>query len=204
MSRSLAQGFRTFGGLGSAPIPGLVLALVAVVVAGCGGQQADGGHGAGAAGEPAGHGGGLIAAEKVANCAGFTSDAAAEFLGVPAAEIEDHSQDVYDKLRTCSFVSSRAGSNLVGFSLRRDDSVEEAADEMDVFRSHLGVAQGTPAGDASGAPYEEVPGLGDEALWARANGTLNVRLGNVTIQVELPADREVQKKIAERVIAGLG
>jgi hypothetical protein len=77
---------------------------------------------------------------------------------------------------------------------------------MAVFRDHLGVARAVlpDAGDATkGAPVEEIAGLGDEAIWARVNGTLNVRWGNVTIQVSLPDDRDVQRRIAEKVLEGL-
>ena len=181
------------------------LAFAAVLV-GCGGRATDGG-GASGQGKEAGRGDGMVAAAKVASCAGYTTEVAAQVLNVPAAEIEEKSQDLYEKLRSCSFVSSQDATRRVEFSLRRDDSVEEATDEMDVFRSHLGTGQGAMADvtgeKAKGAPYEEVPGLGDEALWAPINGTLNVRLGNVSVQVSLPDDREAQRRIAERVIAGL-
>lgn len=196
---------------GSFAAPLLVVAFAAQ--AGCGGGPVDdggaaGGGKAGVAREAGTGGGGMVAAERVANCAGFTAETAAEILGVPAAEVEDESTDLYDKLRNCSYASRQDSAKRVNFSLRRDDSIEEAADEMDVFRSHLGTAQGALAGvtgeEAKGAPYEEVPGLGDEALWAPINGTLNVRRGNVSIQVSLPDDREAQEKVAERVVAGLG
>jgi hypothetical protein len=150
---------------------------------------------------------GMVAAERVANCAGFTSEAAAQFLGVPAGDVKDESADIYDKLRSCSFASSTDDTKRVTFSLRRDDTIEEAADEMAQFREHLGVADkalGGETGAASNAPpYEDIPSLGDEAVWARVNGTLNVREGNVSIQVAFPEDRAEQKRLAALVVAGL-
>ncbi|MCG6928628.1 MAG: hypothetical protein LJF30_25395 [Acidobacteria bacterium] len=177
--------------------------LVAVVALGsC--TSGSGGGSSGAGTEPATTG--LVAAEKVKACAGFTAETAAGLLGVPAASITDHSSDLYEKLRSCSFEDKEHPGTYVTFSLRLDDSVEEAAHEMAVFRDHLGVARAVlpDAGDATkGAPVEEIAGLGDEAIWARVNGTLNVRWGNVTIQVSLPDDRDVQRRIAEKVLEGL-
>ena len=166
-----------------------------------------GAAGGGEAGKSAGSstGGGVIAAEKVKTCAGFTPETAASLLGVPAAGIEDHSNDLYEKLRSCTFADPKRSEARLSFSLRRDDSVEEAAEEMATFREHLGVArQVLPDAEGSkGAAVQEIAGLGDEAVWARVNGTLNVREGNVTIQVSLPEDREAQKRVAEKVLEGL-
>jgi hypothetical protein len=148
----------------------------------------------------------VISTEKVKACAGFTPQTAATLLGVPAAGIVDQSSDLYEKLRSCSFVDPKNPKTQLTFSLRRDDSVEEAAEEMASFRDHLGVARQVLPG-AEGSTKEpaaqEIPGLGDEAVWTRINGTLNVREGNVTIQVSRPEDREVQKKVVEKVLEGL-
>ncbi len=150
---------------------------------------------------------GMVAAERVANCAGFTSEAAAQFLDVPAGEIKDESADIYDKLRSCSFASSTDDTKRVTFSLRRDDTIEEAADEMAQFREHLGVADKALGGEggatSNAAPYEEISDLGDEAVWASVNGTLNVREGNISLQVEFPEDRGEKERLAALVIAGL-
>lgn len=176
------------------------LTLLLFALAACSDNQG------GEAGAPPGTGG-MVAAERAANCAGFTAEAAAQFLGVPADDVKDESADIYDKLRSCIFVSSSDGSKQINFALRQDDSVEEAADEMASFREHLGV--GTEALDrvtgteTDAAPYEEVPDLGAEAVWARINGTLNVREGNVTIQVLFPEDRAEQQRLAGLVVAGL-
>jgi hypothetical protein len=181
----------------TALLRGAGLTLLVIGLAACSGDQG---------GEAASTAGGMVAAERVANCAGFTAETAAKFLGVPAADVKDQSADVYAKLRSCDFVSSD-DSKRISFSLRRDDSVEEAADEMATFRGHLGV--GTEALDratgtaSDAAPYEEVPDLGEEAVWARVNGTLNVREGNVSIQVLLPQDRAEQQRLAALVVAGL-
>jgi hypothetical protein len=180
---------------------GCLLGVICVVGLGaC--TSGSGGSASGTGAKPATSG--LVAIEKVTACAGFTPETAAGLLGVPAATVVDHSSDIYEKLRSCSF-EDEDGTYLT-FSLRHDDSAEEAAQEMAVFRDHLGVARQVlpDAGDASkGAPVEEVAGLGDEAVWARVNGTLNVRSGNITIQVSLPEDRDVQRRIAEKVLEGL-
>ena len=135
------------------------LAFAAVLV-GCGGRATDGG-GASGQGKEAGRGDGMVAAAKVASCAGYTTEVAAQVLNVPAAEIEEKSQDLYEKLRSCSFVSSQDATRRVEFSLRRDDSVEKATDEMDVFRSHLGTGQGpwptSPARRRRARPTKRYP-----------------------------------------------
>jgi hypothetical protein len=187
--------------------PGWVLAVFCLATLG-GCTSGPGGAGGGEAGQSgkAATGGGAISAEKVKTCAGFTAETAATLLGVPAAGIVDHSSDLYEKLRNCSFVDPKNPEARLSFSLRRDDSVKEAAEEMVSFREHLGVArQVLPgAGDsAKGPAVQEIPGLGDEAVWVRVNGTLNVREGNVTVQVSLPEDRETQKRVAQRVLEGL-
>lgn len=150
--------------------------------------------------------GGVISVEKVKTCAGFTVETAGALLGVPPTAIVDESNDVYDKLRSCSYADSKSPATSVTFSLRRDDSVQEAAEEMASFRDHLGVARGVlPSNGASSKEpaFEEVPGLGDEAVWTRVNDTLNVRLGNVAIQVSSPPGQEAQKRVAEKVLDGL-
>jgi hypothetical protein len=165
-----------------------------------------GGRGQPGKGEKATTAGGVIPAERVKTCAGFTPETAATLLGVPAAGIVDRSADLYEKLRSCTFLDPKNPSTLLTFSLRRDDSVEEAKEEMVSFRDHLGVArQSLPGAEGSTKEpaVQEISGLGDEALWVRINGTLNVREGNVTIQVSQPGDRDVQKKVAEKVLEGL-
>jgi hypothetical protein len=118
----------------------------------------------------------------------------------------DQSSDIYEKLRNCSFADKEHPGSYLTFSLQREESVEEAARQMAIFRDHLGVAREVlpDVGDSTkGAPVEEIAGLGDEAVWARVNGTLNVRAGNVTIQVSLPEDRDTQRRIAEKILEGL-
>jgi hypothetical protein len=50
---------------------------------------------------------------------------------------------------------------------------------------------------------EEQDALAVTVLWSR-DPPPGVCRGNVTIQVQLPNDREMQRNIAEKVIAGLG
>jgi hypothetical protein len=149
---------------------------------------------------------GIIPAEKVEACAGFTPQTAAFLLGVSAAGIVDQSRDIYDKLRSCIFVDPEDPLSGLAFSLRRDDSVEEAAAEMATFREHLGVARQVfhgAEGSTEGAAVEEIPGLGDEAVWTRVNGTLDVRFGNIMIQVSRPEDRATQKRVAALALVRL-
>jgi hypothetical protein len=184
--------------------------LVLLCLAGLGGcTSGPGGQGSGSGArksEKAATAGGVIPVEKVKACAGFTPETAAALLGVPAAGIVDRSADLYEKLRSCTFLDPKNPSTLLTFSLRRDDTAEEAKEEMVSFRDHLGVArQSLPGveGSTKEPAVQEISGLGDEALWVRINGTLNVREGNVTIQVAQPEDREAQKKVAEKVLEGL-
>jgi hypothetical protein len=214
-------GSRTKGGGRHADIPASVLVLCMLLLAGCGGSGDQSGGGGttipqvqaeatpppAPAAPPPAAAGGMIATERVASCAGFTTASAAQFLGVPAADIKDLSADIYDKLRSCGFTSTTDRSKRVSFSLAIADSAKEAIEDMAVFREHLGVGQSALGGvtgtGADATPYETVANLGDEAVWARINQTLNVRLGNVTIQVAFPEDRAAQEQLAALVVKGL-
>lgn len=182
------------------------LLLVVAALAACGREPASQVGGDAAARAPAASA--TVPPEKVAGCAGFTGERAAAFLGVPAADVKDASTNLYAELRMCSFSSTQEdGRTLLGFSLRRDASIEEATLEMARLRENVGLAQGviadTTKPDAKGPAYEEIRGLGEEAIWTQVNGTLNVRKGNVSIQVMSPSDRDAQKRLAEQVVAGL-
>ncbi len=135
------------------------------------------------------------------NCVGFTAADAAKILGVPAANLTARSEEVYETLRMCSF-TPKNGKGL-SFSIAVAKSAKDAKSDMEQLRSHLETAAGTaPFKDKlpKGA-YSDISGLGDEAVWTDVNSTLNVRKGNITIQVITPSDKMVQIKIAEAVLA---
>jgi hypothetical protein len=188
--------------------------LIALALAGCGGSgEQSGGTGTSsvpapaATSTPTAAASGMIAPQRVAGCAGFTAAAAAQLLGVPVADIKDASSDIYDKLRSCTYASTADSTKQVSFTLAVADSVREATDDMAVLRGHLGVGQralgGVTGSGAEATPFEEVAKLGDEAVWARLNKTLNVRVGNITVQVAFPEDRAAQEQLARSVVAGL-
>jgi hypothetical protein len=186
-----------------------VLVVVALALACGNGEPASEGGATepsqGSATEPA-RGGGLVSAEAVRDCAGFSVEDAAAVLGIPASEIEQSSQDIHETLRMCSYVR-RADLNGVSFSLATNESVDEAVSGMASGREMAGLAKGSidaVTGTSSGAPpLEEIEGIGDEAYWMEVNGTLNVRVNNVEIQVQGPSDREQQKAVARKVVEGL-
>lgn len=179
-----------------------VVLLVAVLAQACGGGEPE--RQGGALGSA--RGGQLVSAEAVRSCAGFSAEDAAQVLGIPGA-IEEASEDIHETLRACSYRSTTDPMTGVAFTLATSESVEEAVDGMAYGREMAGLAKGSieaVTGAASGAgPLEEVEGIGDEAYWMEINGTLNVRVKNVEIQVQAPDDREQQKEVARRVVEGL-
>jgi hypothetical protein len=50
---------------------------------------------------------------------------------------------------------------------------------------------------------QPIDGLGDEAYGTPVNNSLNVRVGNVIVQVVAPEDTDVKRRVAERIVAGL-
>ncbi len=178
--------------------------VVSVGLSGCGRKSAE--PSAGRSGEQAGKraaSGGTVPLATVKSCAGFSTAAAAEILGIPAADLVDQSQDLYETLRSCSFGNPNDSRQSVIFSLSHDESVEEATAEMASLRSNLELAQNTPAGTSGDGAYSDISGLGDEALWTAVNGTLNVRRGNIYLQIISPSDKKAQIAVAEKVLAGL-
>ena len=182
----------------------LVASLVGLGPIGCGRKSAE--PSAGTSGKQDGKrtgSGGTVSLATVQSCAGFSTAAAAEILGIPAADLVDQSQDLYETLRSCSFGNPNDSRQSVIFSLSHDESVEEATAEMASLRSNLELAQHTPAGAPGEGAYSDISGLGDEALWTAVNGTLNVRWRNVSLQVISPSDKKAQIAVAEKVLAGL-
>ncbi len=149
---------------------------------------------------------GLVSPAAVAACGGFTIKDAASILGVPANELEDRSEVSSSKLSLCSFL--RSGSmEGVGFYLSVSNSVERAVAEMEQGRGMAGFAQ-TTIDQATGTKSQEealenADGLGEEAYFMEVNGTLNIRVGNVQIQVLPMEDQEQMKKVGRIVAMGL-
>lgn len=148
-------------------------------------------------------GGAVYTAEQV-GCALFSRDDAAAVLGVPAADIQVTSEELYAGNWNCGF-NGGGLDKLVSFNITLSPGVEEAAMDMAQYRSHLETASGTSPfrEDLADGAYSEVDGLGDEALWTAVNGTLTVRQGNFSLQISLPKDREVQAGIARKILAPL-
>ncbi len=135
------------------------------------------------------------------NCVGFTAADAARILSVPAAGLKAHSEEMYETLRVCSYLDKN-GKGL-SFSIAVAESAQDAKSDMEQLRSHLQTAGGTAPfkNKLPKGAYSDISGLGDEAVWTDVNSTLNVRKGNITIQVITPSDKAIQVKIAQAVLA---
>ena len=145
---------------------------------------------------------------EVANrCAGFGASQAAEFLAVPAGEIEPRFEQVTPTTRGCGFLYRGDPSRVVSFSITREDSIDEAKHSFASYRDTVTIGsrvQQSATGDkpAEGA-YVDILGVGDEAVWSHTNGSLAVRRANLTIMVMRPDDRKQQAAVAQKVIGGL-
>lgn len=144
---------------------------------------------------------------KIERCGGFTAEAAARILGVPAGDIQASSHLVYETLRTCSFQSRSQPNKIVSFSLGWEKSAMEAQANMASTRENLGLAKrsiGAVTGSTDKGPaLQEISGLGDEAYYTSVNNSLTVRVSNVTIMVMNAPDLEAYKLVAGEVIKGL-
>jgi hypothetical protein len=157
-------------------------------------------------GEVSAEANGMVSPEAVAACGGFTLNDAAYVLGVPASELEDRSEASSDNLNLCSFLIS-GSMDGVGFYLSVSDSVQRAVAEMEQGRGMAGLAQktidqatGTQSQDEA---LESEDNIGEEAYFMEVNGTFNVRVGNVQIQVFHMEDQEQMKEVGRMVAAGL-
>jgi hypothetical protein len=136
------------------------------------------------------------------NCAGFTAADAGKILGVPASAVTAKTQKLHSTLWMCTF---SAGARSVSFSVALAGSAEEAAADMARYRENLELAAETPPFKDSlpkGA-WSEISPLGDENTWTDVNHTLSARQGNVTIQVQTPADKLKQIEVAEAFLKKL-
>lgn len=149
---------------------------------------------------------GMVSPAAIAACGNFTIDDAASILGIPASEMENRSEAYSSESSLCSFL--RAGSSDgVGFYLSVSDSIERAAAEMEQGRGMASMAQ-TTINQATGTESKEdalknAEGLGEEAYFMEVNGTLNIRVGNVQIQVLPMENQEQMKKVGQIVAMGL-
>jgi hypothetical protein len=188
----------------------LALSLTAVVVLACGGSDTppESGTATDTAGSATDQDAGqTVSTETIARCAGFTVEDAAEILAVPVSGLEDRSRDETETIRICSYVSTSDPSTLVAFNLSPRESVAEAISEMAYNREMMGVAQTSiegAMGEKGGEPaYEEIDGVGDEAFWSPLHGAMQMRVGDVFVQVTMPNDLEKQKAIGRKVAEGL-
>ena len=134
-------------------------------------------------------------------CAGFTSQDAAQILGLPASKLAAKTEKMAPELWSCSF--SASDGKGVSFSVSIAKDAKKAATEMERLRNNLEVAAWTtpfknrlPQG-----AYSEISGIGEESVWTDVNGTLTVRKGNITVQVLMPAGKMEQIKVARAFLA---
>ena len=77
-----------------------------------------------------------------ADCAGFSAQDAAAFLGTPTVPITRTVQKVHATLFTCSYAAGKAASG-VAFSIAVAPSAKVATEEMERYRRHLETAGDT-------------------------------------------------------------
>lgn len=181
--------------------------VMAVFLTACGGSEATKQGASQAAPESRRQSTDTVDPAKIEKCGGFTAEAAARILGVPASDIEASSRLEYETLRICSFQSRTQPKKIVSFSLGWEKSAEEAQASMASTRENLGLAKrsiGAVTGSTEKGPaVEEISGLGDEAYYTRVNDTLTARVSNVSVMVMNAPDLEAYKAVAREVIKGL-
>jgi hypothetical protein len=170
-------------------------------------QTAGTANGGGSAGveSPQPHQAGKLYKPDMAKCNGFTVEDAAGILGVPASKVTAKTEELYAGNWQCTFESGDLGKTI-SFNVSVAKSVEEAARDMQQYRSHLETA-GSVSPFKENLPkgaYSDISGIGDDAVWTDINASLAVRRGNVRIQVAMPKDKMVQIKVAEKFLAKLG
>lgn len=176
----------------------VLIAAVGLALAACSGSEAPA---EGAKGQ-APRSGENYMAERI-SCDLYTLDDAAALLGVPADQIKVNTQQNYPGNQDCSY-NGGGLDKLIAFNLSLASSSDDAAVEMAQYRDHLKTAKSVqPFKDVAGEAYEPVVGLGDEALWTPVNGSLTVRKGNLSVQINLPKARDSQRGIAEKILSRL-
>lgn len=149
---------------------------------------------------------GVISADALTSCAGFTTATAGAIVGAAPAELTDYSR-TEGRLRICHYRNPSDRTKAVMFTLAHRPSVESAIASMTSERETMGSAQGAidrAMGTRSkGAAVEDVSAIGDEAFYSPMNGAIMMRVGNVIVQVTAPADMALKKRTAEQVARGL-
>ena len=145
--------------------------------------------------------------DVVNRCAGYGASQAAEFLGVSAAEIVPQVAEVTPTTRGCTFTYRADQTRQVSFSISRDESIDDAKHSFASYRETVSIGsrvqQSATGEKPPEGPYVDILGVGDEAIWSHANGSLAARRANLTIMVMRPDDRKQQAAVAQKVIAGL-
>ncbi len=185
----------------------LSLAAACLIWSGCGG---DGDKPRSSAATPPAAsptaGGGLVNAEAIAACAGFTAAKAADILGVGPAGVTDYSR-TEGRLRMCHYRDGANRSKAVSFTLGSRESVERARASMESEREAMGGAQSAidrvTKSPSKTPASEDVSGIGDEAFYSAMNGAIMLRVGNVLAQVTAPADMTLKRRVAEEIVKGL-
>lgn len=182
-------------------VPIAAVFLLALVLAACSRSEAPATAEGGKAGSS---GGGKTYTAEGISCELYTVDDAAEVLGTPAEQIKVNAQQLYPGNLNCSF-NGGGLDRRVSFNLSISTSSEDAAVEMAQYRDHLVTASRVKPfrDDLTGGPYSPVEGLGDEALWTAVNGSLTVRKGNLSIQINLPKARDLQRGVARKILSRL-
>jgi hypothetical protein len=145
---------------------------------------------------------GKVYEPDMANCNGFTAADAAAILGAPASKFTAKTDELYAGNWQCVFDSGNTGKTM-SFNVSVARSAEEAAGNMNQYRSHLETA-GSVAPFKENLPkgaYSDISGIGDEAVWTDMNVSLAVRQGNVTIHVLMPKDKTIQMEVAEKFLS---
>ncbi len=139
-----------------------------------------------------------------ADCAGFTVQDAAPFLGVPAAQVVRTAAKISNSLVACSFAAGKTAPG-VAFSIEIEKSAKKAAEQMEGYRDSLSIAGDSAPwkGKLPKGAYSDImgDGMGDEAVWTDINGALTVRKSNVTVQITMPKAKLEQIKVAKAVVA---
>ncbi|MDH3692209.1 MAG: hypothetical protein OEU36_22475 [Gammaproteobacteria bacterium] len=149
---------------------------------------------------------GMISEAAIATCGGFTSDDAAAVLGLSAGAFEDRSEIYSSKSSLCSFMIPGTADGI-GFYLVASGSIERAIAEMEMGRGMAGIAQENidRASETTSLepPLQSVSGIGEEAYFMEANGSLMVRVGNVQIQVLHMEEPKQMQEVGRMVAEGL-
>ena len=138
------------------------------------------------------------------NCAGFTAGDASALLGVPPEQITVNIKESYSGFWLCSYSTAKTEKSL-NFSVAIAKDEKTAIADMAQYRSNLEFAATTAPhkGSLPSGAYSEISPLGDENVWTDVNGTLTVRKGAVSIQIQTPPGKMAQIKAAQAILSKL-